>query len=158
MLRGVIVAAVLAALPALAETTARPEALIVFSDEIRMGARLVGETGDALVMALDAPATIKMQAGFWTDAKATSKVRLRCQARFVMADGRIGNEVMNTICHSGDLAKTANSWTLLDADLLFIPDLTDPAGIMGVELRVTDEVGGTTGVLQPTFDWQGGQK
>ena len=142
--------------------TARPEALIVFSDDLRMGARIVDKSGDKLVASLNAPEEITLQAGFWTDKSITKRgvksVRLRCTARFVMADGSRGKKVLNTICYKGDLADTANTWTLMKVGLRFRPVVTDPAGVMGVELTVTDELSGTTGVLIPTFDWRGGKK
>lgn len=153
------------AAPALAETPvkmiARPEALIVFSKDLRLGARIV-DKNDALVASLQTPVEIDLEAGFWTDKSITEPgvktVRLRCTARFVMADGSRGKQVLNTLCHEGDLADTANAWTQMQIGLRFRPVASDPAGVMGVELTVTDELSGKTGVMMPTFDWQGGKK
>ncbi|GEM_PF-7005619 len=142
--------------------TAKPEALIVFSRDLRMGARIVNEAGTGVIASLSKPALIQLEAGFWTDKRlktaSGTMVRLRCTARFVMADGSRSKVVLNKICHKGDLAKTADAWTLMPLNFRFRPVASDPAGVMGVELTVTDEISGKTGVMLPTFDWQGGHE
>lgn len=156
-----LLTALLLASPALAESPAtkpRPEVLIVFSKDMRMGARLTDDYGAGLISELKKPVFMRLEAGFWTDGAATGKVILRCTARFVMADGTKGKTVVDKICYENALSKTANSWTLMKTDLRFRPVVTDPAGVMGVELTVRDMLSGTSKTLTPTFDWQGGTR
>lgn len=136
---------------------AQPEDLIVFSDMIRMGARVVFDKNEALADEVELPAKLRLEVGFMTDTAAgDQKVKLRCEVRFVAPDGVVSDWKANKICYEGNLADTAGDWTLIPLDFKFIPEKTDLNGASGVEVQVTDEVSGLRKVMMPTYGWMGG--
>lgn len=161
LMSGALIAAATAALAQsevplkLGKADPQPEALGVFSDELRMGARIVMDGTEDLATAVRGKDVMALQFGFWTDAAAEGPVKLRCTASFVMADGKKSKIVKDGICHDGDLADTRDSWTQSDWVLKFHNTETDIVGTGAVMLTVTDELSGDKIVLAPTYRWLG---
>jgi len=133
----------------------RPEALAVFSDDLRMGARIVLDGTEDLATAVTGQQVMVLQFGFWTDKAAKGLVRLHCSAAFVAPDGTQGAVVKDGLCHDGDLIETADSWTQSDWELKFHATDGDQPGTAAVMLTVTDEISGEKIVLAPTYRWLG---
>lgn len=164
-MRNVVIAALFSALaaPALAQEVSlqlgkadpQPEALAVFSDDLRMGARIVMDGTEDLATAVTGKAVMALQFGFWTDAEAKGLVRLQCSAAFVGPDGKKGAVVKEGLCFDGDLIERQDSWTQSEWDLKFHASNEDVPGTAAVMLTVTDEITGQKIVLAPTYRWLG---
>lgn len=140
------------------DVAARPESLIVFSDQIRMGARVVFDADESLAAEVTTPALLRLEVGFMTDkAAGDQQVRLRCKIRFVAPDKTVGAFQKNDICYEGNLADTAGKWTLLKLKFKFRPQVSDLNGASGVWVEVTDDLSDTAKVMMPTYGWMGGE-
>lgn len=140
------------------DVAAQPEDLIVFSDQIRMGARVVLDADESLAHEVTEPSLLRLEVGFMTDkAAGNQQVRLRCKIRFVAPDKTVGGFQKNDICYEGNLADTAGTWTLLKLKFKFRPQVSDLNGASGVWVQVTDELSDTEKVLMPTYGWMGGK-
>lgn len=133
----------------------QPEALGVFSDDLRMGARIVLDGTEDLATAVTGKQVMALQFGFWTDKAAKGLVRLNCSAAFVAPDGTKGEVVKDGLCYDGDLVETADSWTQSGWELKFHATESDEPGTAAVMLTVTDEISGEKIVLAPTYRWLG---
>lgn len=154
-------AVLIAATPALAQTrTAGPEYLTVFSDRMRMGARIVTSAEGALAAQVATTDWLRLELGFITSANvAPGKVRLRCDIRFVGPDAASSAPVQSSLCWQGDLADVAGKWVPMpDGYLRFHPQAGDANGPWGVRVEVRDELSTDKAVLTPIYQWTGGTK
>lgn len=133
----------------------QPEALAVFSDELRVGARIVMDIDESLATAVHGTDVMALQFGFWTDEAADGPAKLICKASFVMADGTKSKVIKEGVCFEGDLKDFRDSWTQSNWVLKFHNTKTDIVGTAAVMLTVTDEVSGDQVVLAPTYRWLG---
>lgn len=133
----------------------QPEALGVFSMDLRMGARVVMDGTEDLATAVKGEDVMALQFGFWTDAEAQGPVKLICKASFVMADGSKSKVIKEGVCFEGTLDDKQGTWTQSDWGLKFHNTDTDIVGTAAVMLTVTDELKGDQLVLAPTYRWLG---
>jgi hypothetical protein len=155
------VAALIAAPSAIAQTrTAGPEFLTVFSDRMRMGARIVTSVDGALAAQVATTDWLRLELGFITSGNvAPGKVRLRCDIRFVGPDAASTAPVQSSLCWQGDLADVAGQWVpMTDGYLRFHPQAGDINGPWVVRVEVQDELSTDKAVLTPTYHWTGGTK
>lgn len=153
-LAGPVAAETLAEAYGLGAAAPRPEQAVRMPGGLILTASLRDDAG-GLAATVMRPEVIRLDLAL-SLPEGAAEVRLRCKARFLDAENPPGPVRSDSICFEG---RVQGGTAPVPSDLAFRfrPSASDPAGTLGVELIVMDEITGDGRSLVVTYDWRGGR-
>ena len=135
-----------------------PQVWLKIDPELSVRARILHDKTGVLADEVTEPEVLRLEVAFTAvDGARDREVRFTCRVRFVDPGAEWSDAVADKPCYAGRLADGAGVFQLLDLDLRFRPQRSDPSGTAGVMVSVTEEVSGERKALVPTYRWKGGR-
>lgn len=136
-----------------------PEDLGVMANGLRVGARVIVESSGQPATSSAPGERLRFEAGFLPPGYLPAgTVVLECSVRFIAANREVSDPVKQGVCFDGTRDVAKGEWVTLDATTVFSPVLDDPNGTAGVDIEVTDTIGGARMRLMPTYGFSGGSE